>query len=82
MLSNIVALIVAIVMAVWVYQVVNSHGGQRPWLWGIGAFVFWPLIATIAGYKYDETTMRVAGIIGLGLIVLGIVVAISVPAFL
>jgi hypothetical protein len=44
--------------------------------------VFWPLIATIAGYKYDETTMRVAGIIGLGLIVLGIVVAISVPAFL
>ncbi len=72
-MSGIVALIVAIVMAMWVYQVVNGHGGRLPWLWAIGAFVFWPIFATIAGYKYDEITMMVAGIIGLLLIVVGIV---------
>ncbi len=76
-MSNIVALIVAIVMAVWVYQVVNGHGGRLPWLWAIGAFVFWPLIATIVGFKFDETAMKVVGISGLCLIVVGIVMAIG-----
>ena len=81
-MGGILSLIIAIVMAVWVYKVVNRHGGQLPWLWAVGAFVFWQLVATIAGYKYDETAMKVVGIIGLGLIVLGVVMAISLPAFL
>jgi hypothetical protein len=81
-MSSIVALVVAIVMAVWVYKVVNRHGGQLPWLWAIGAFVFWPLAATVAGFKYDETAMKVVGIIGLCLIVVGIVMAIGLVAFL
>ncbi len=70
---GIVVLIVTIVMAVWIYQVVNRHGGKLPWLWAAGAFVFWPLVATIAGYKYDETAMQLVGYIGLGLTVLGVV---------
>ncbi len=82
MLNNIIAAIVAIGMAVWVYQVVNRHGGQLPWLWAIGAFVFWPLIATIAGYKYHETAMKVVGIIGLVFIVVGIVMGIGMVAIL
>lgn len=81
-MSNIVVAIVAIVMAVWVYQVVRGHGGRLPWLWAIGAFVFWPLVATFAGFKYDEITMMVAGIIGLGIIVLGLVMPIGLVAFL
>ena len=81
-MSSIVALVVAIVMAVWVYQVVNRHGGRLPWLWAIGAFVFWPIFATIAGYKYDETVIMVAGIIGLLLIVVGLVMPIGLVAFL
>jgi hypothetical protein len=81
-MSSIVALVVAIVMAVWVYKVVHRHGGPLAWLWAIGAFVFWPLAATIAGFKYDETTMKVVGIIGLCLIVVGIVMAIVLVAFL
>jgi len=59
-------------MAEWVYLVVNSHGGQRPWLWAIGAFVFWPLVATIAAFKYDETALKMVAIMGLFIIVLGI----------
>ncbi len=82
MLNNIIALVVAIGMAVWVYQVVNKHGGNLAWLWAIGAFVFWPLVATIAGYKYHETAMKVVGIIGLCLIVVGIVMAIGLVAVL
>ena len=81
-MGGIAGLIVAIVMAVWVYKVVNRHGGQLPWLWAIGAFVFWPLATTIAGFKYDETAMKVVGIIGLCLIVVGIVMAIGLVAFL
>ena len=82
MLSSIISLIVAIGMAVWVYQVVNRHGGQLPWLWAIGAFVFWPLTATIAGYKYNETAMKVVGIIGLVFIVVGIVMGVGMVAIL
>ena len=81
-ISNIVSLVVAIALAVWVYKVVNRHSGQLPWLWAVGAFVFWPLVATIAGFKYDETAMKVVGIIGLCLIVVGIVMAVSLLTFL
>ena len=77
MISGIIGLIISIAMAVWVYQVVNKHGGQRPWLWAIGTLVFWPLVATIAGYKYDETAIMVVGITGLFLVVMGIVVIIT-----
>ena len=70
---GIVVLIVTIVMAVWVYQVVNRHGGKLPWLWAAGTFVFWPVVIIIAGIKYDEIAMQLVGCIGLGLTVLGIV---------
>ena len=76
-MSGIVELIVAIVMAVWAYQVVDRNGGKLPWLWAAGAFVFWPLVATIAGLKYDETAIIVVGMIGLCLIVVSFVVALS-----
>ena len=82
MLGNIVALIVAIAMAVWIYQVVNRHGGRLPWLWAAGAFVFWPLVATFAGFKYDDFVMNVVGISSLGLIVVGITMPIGLVAFL
>ncbi len=48
-MTGIVGLIVALVMAVWIYLVVKKHGGQMPWLWAIGALVFWPLFITITG---------------------------------
>jgi len=70
-------LIISIAMAVRIYQVVNKHGGKLPWLWAAGAFVFWPLVATIAGYKYDETAIMVVGMTGLILIVMGIVAVIT-----
>ncbi len=70
---GIVVLIVTIVMAVWIYQVVNKHGGKLAWLWAAGTFVFWPVVILIAGIKYDETAMQLVGCIGLGLIILGIV---------
>jgi len=70
MITGIVGLIVAIAMAVWVYQVANRHGGWEPWLWAAGAFVLWPLVATIAGFKYDDTALKVVGICGLGLMAL------------
>ena len=76
-MSGIVGLIIAIVMAVWIYQVVNSHSGRWPWLWAIGAFVFWPIVITIAGFEYDEFAMKVVGVSGLGLTVLGIVITIG-----
>jgi len=82
MLSNILGLVVAIVMAVWLYKVVNRHGGQLPWLWAAGAFVFWPLVATIAGFIYDDFVMKVVGISSMGLIVVGIVMPIGLVAFL
>ena len=81
-MSGIVGLIVAIVMAVWVYKVVNRHGGWEPWLWAIGALVFWPLVATIAGFKYDETAIMVVGSMSLLLIVLGIVVGFGMVAIM
>ena len=76
MVVGIIVLIISIVMAQWIYQVVNRHGGKLPWLWAAGAFVFWPLVATIAGYKYDETAIMVVGLTGLILFVMGIVVVI------
>jgi len=79
---NIIALVIAVVMAVWVYQVVNRHGGRLPWLWAVGALVFWPIVATIAGFKYDEIRMTVVGVIGLLAIVVGIVLSIGLVAFL
>ena len=69
---GIVVLIVTIVMALWIYQVVNRHGGKLPWLWAAGTFVFWPVVITTTGFIYDEIAMKVVGIIGLGLTVLGI----------
>jgi len=77
MKSGIIGLIISIAMAVWVYQVVNKHSGKLPWLWAIGAIVFWPLVATIAGYKYDETAIMVVGLTGLILVVMGIVAVIT-----
>ncbi len=76
MVVGIIGLIISIAMAVWLYQVVNRYGGKLPWLWAAGAFVFWPLVATIAGYKYDETAIMVVGLTGLILFVMGIVVVI------
>jgi len=79
---GIVVLIVSIVMAVWIYQVVDRHHGELPWLWATGAFVFWPLVAIIAGYKYNERAIMVVGMIGLCLILVGIVTNIAYVAFL
>ena len=73
MTGGIVWLIISIWMAVWIYQVVNRHGGKLPWLWAAGTFVFWPVVITLAGIKYDETAMQVVGIVGVGLTVLGFV---------
>ena len=68
---GIIGLLVAIVFAVWVYKVVNRKGGELPWLWAIGAFFLWPIVVTIAGFKYDEAAMKVIGIIGLVFIAIG-----------
>ena len=73
MVVGIIVLIISIAMAVRIYQVVNKHGGKLPWLWAAGAFVFWPLVATIAGLKYEENAMQIVGIVGLGLTLLGVV---------
>jgi len=80
MVVGIIVLIISIAMAVRIYQVVNKHGGKLPWLWAAGAFVFWPLVATIAGYKYEETAMQLVGIVGLGLTVVGVVMNFAVVA--
>ena len=79
---GIVVLIVSIVMAVWIYQVMDKHDRKLPWLWAAGAFVFWPLVAIIAGYKYNERAIMVVGMIGLCLILVGIVTNITYVAFL
>ena len=76
-MSGIVGFIVTLAMAVWIYLVVKKHGGQMPWLWAAGALVFWPLVITIAGFEYDEFAMKVVGVSGLGLTVLGIVITIG-----
>ena len=81
-MSGIVGLVVSILMAVWLYKVVNRHDGQLPWLWAIGAFVFWPLVITVAGFGYNETVMKVVGIISMCLIVLGIVMTIGLVSIL
>ncbi len=81
-MGGIVGIIIAIAMAVWLYQVVNRHGGRLPWLWAAGAFVFWPFLVTIAGFIYDDFIMQVVGISSLGLIVLGIVMPIGLVAYL
>ena len=71
-MGSIVGLVIGIAMAVWVYQVVSKRGGQLPWLWAIGTVLLWPLFVTIAGFKYNETAMKVVGIIGICLIVVGV----------
>ena len=81
-MSGIVGLVVALAMAVWIYLVVKKHGGQMPWLWAAGALVFWPLVITIAGFEYDEFEMKVVGVSGLGLTVLGIVITIGFAGLL
>ncbi len=81
-MSGIVGLVVSILMAVWIYLVVKKHGGRLPWLWAIGALVFWPLVITIAGFEYDEFAMKVVGVSGLGLMVLGIVITIGFAGLL
>ena len=80
MKSGIVWLIISIWMAVWIYQVVNKHGGKLPWLWAAGAFVLWPLVITIVGFKYDKTAMSVTGLIGLGFVVLVVVLGVGLVA--
>jgi hypothetical protein len=80
MVVGIIVLIISIAMAAWIYQVVDRYGGKLPWLWAAGAFVFWPLVATIAGYKYEETAMQLVGGIGLGLTVVGVVMNFAVVA--
>ncbi len=82
MVVGVVVLIVTIVMAVWIYQVVNRHDGKLPWLWAAGTFVFWPVVILFAGIKYDETAMQVVGCIGLGLTVLGITTNFAFVALL
>ena len=82
MVVGVVVLIVTIVMAVWIYQVVNRHDGKLPWLWAAGTFVFWPVAILFAGIKYDEYAMQVVGCIGLGLTVLGIVTNFAFVALL
>ncbi len=77
MMSGAIGFIISLAVAVWVYLVVSRHGGKLPWLWAMGALLFWPLIATIAGYKHDETAIMVVGIFGLFLVMVGIMVAIS-----
>ena len=77
---GIIGLIVSIWMAVWIYQVVNRHGGKLPWLWAAGAFVLWPVVIIIAGFKYDEITMSVTGLIGLGVVVLVVVLGVGLVA--
>ncbi len=77
MLVGIIGLIISIAMAVWIYQVVNKNGGKLPWLWAIGAFVLWPLVITIIGFKYNETAMLVTGLIGLGFVVLCVVLGVG-----
>jgi hypothetical protein len=79
---SIVVLIVTIVMAVWVYQVVNRQGGKLPWMWATGTFVFWPVVILFAGIKYDDTAMQLVGCIGLGLTVLGFVTNFAFVALL
>jgi len=83
MVFGIIGLIISIWMAAWLYQVVNKNDGQLPWLWAAGAFMFWPLVSTIAGYKYEETAIMVVGMTGLILFVMGIVaVAMLLPILL
>ncbi len=82
MVVGIIVLIVTIWMAVWIYQVVNRHGGELPWLWAIGAFVFWPVVIIIAGIKYEENAMQIVGLIGLGLTLLGYVTNFAFLALL
>ena len=82
MMGGIVWLIISIWMAVWIYQVMDKHDGKLPWLWAAGAFVFWPLVASIAGYKYNERAIMVVGMIGMCLILVGIVTNIAYVAFL
>ena len=77
MVAGIIGLIISIAVAVWVYQVVNRHGGKLPWLWAAGTLVFWPVGATIAGLKYDETAIAVVGVTGLLLIVIGVLAVIT-----
>ena len=82
MKSGIIGLIISIAMAAWTYQVVNKNGGKLPWLWAAGAIVFWPLVATIAGFKYDDTPIMVVGLTGLILIVMGIVAVVALVPIL
>ncbi len=77
MVVGIIGIIVTVWMAVWAYQVVNRHGGKLPWLWAIGAFVLWPVVITIIGFKYNETAMLVTGLIGLGFVVLCVVLGVG-----
>lgn len=72
---GIVALLIGLAFAFWVYKVVSKSGGELPWLWAIGAFFIWPIVVTIAGFKFNDTAMKVVGIIGL------VFVAISAGAF-
>ncbi len=76
-MSSIVGLVVTLAMTVWIYLVVKKHDGQMPWLWAAGTLVFWPLVITIAGFEYDVFAMKVVGVSGLGLTVLGLVITIG-----
>jgi hypothetical protein len=77
-MGGIVGLVIGIAMAVWVYNTVKRKGGDLPWLWAIGTFFIWPIFVTIVGFKYNEGAMKIVGIIGLVLIVVGVGFVLSI----
>jgi TPR repeat protein len=75
----IVQFFITIVMTVWVYKVVDRHGEPKPWLWAIGAFIFWAPVVTVAGFKYDETAMKVVGSIALCITAVILIIFVIMP---
>lgn len=73
-MSSVVGLVIGAILAVWVFQVVSKKNGQVPWLWAIGTFLLPAVFVTIAGFIYNETAMKIVGIVmivlSLGVVVL------------
>lgn len=70
-MGSIVGIVIGIGMAVWVYNVLSTRGVQLPWLWAIGTALIWPVFVTIVGFKYNEAAMKIVGIVGLVILVVG-----------